>query len=638
MKKHFHLSTAGIMPAVATLVLLLCGSVWAETKEKPVPTPPKKPQQGFFQEITYACTVETNVSYEYTKKVAGMVKNAEEKFYKLFKLTPELVQGWSKDKFDKKGNIPGSIMWDLHYRPWIDIKVYKDQETMADEWFELTGVKDPAIKATQGLPGAYFSVGPDYQSNGWSVRKIRSFVANRDDDELERTLLHEMGHLFIETYTLGLALGSKQDVNNQKQALPAWLNEGVAQLFELIFSKAPSSKKALLKQQAMIYEAVKLKDHYPFKEFVEVTNAHNLAAVAGDPLKATINYAQSASVMDYMVNVDGARFFDFLTNYREMHVKRNLQTPNHVTEFFSFQDEAFKKAFNCTIAEVEPFWIKHINKQMDETLKKQPEMHYWIGEYYLRRKKGGASDLTRAEEEFNLAMKLAPNKGEGYLGSGRMLMQKRDYVAALPLLKKAAELMATDDEAWYYLGIAQLNTTLYKDAVASLEKSIKLHPRSPHALAGMGRAALEAKDFDKAVKAFDEAYEASRNPHFLFQKGQAAFFGGKYELAQQGFANYVNIFKNDAQGQFWYGMAAWRLGNKEFAIKKLEEADALSPNSRLIKQGLQAAKAGETMRFVGEPTEEELAAAKNKKEEDKKKKDEPITKPVNKPVIVEQDE
>lgn len=637
MKKFPILRSAGIGPAAAMLVLVCSASNLRAAAPTEWLVPPK-PATGFFQERTYACTVETNISYEYTQKVAGMVRSAEEKFYKLFKLTPELMQGWSKEKFDRKSNIAGTFLYDLKYRPWIDIKVYKDQETMADEWFELTGVKDPAIKATQGLPGAYFSVGPDYTSKGWSVRKIRSFKANRDDDELERTLLHEMGHLFISTYTLAVALGSKQDPNNDKQHLPAWLNEGVAQLFELIFSKAASSKKALMKQQAMIYEAVKLKDHYPFKEFTEVTNAHNLAAVAGDPLKATINYAQSASVMDYMVNVDGARFFDFLTNYREMHVKRNLQQREHVTEFFSFQDEAFKKAFNCTISEVEQYWVKHINKTMDETLKKQPEMHYWIGEYYLRRKKGKEADLARAEEEFNLAMKLAPKKGEGYLGSGRMLMQKHDYVAALPLLKTATELMPNDDEAWYYQGLAQLNTTLYADAVKSLEKAIQIHPRAPHVLAGMGRAAMEAKDYDKAVSAFEDAYVASRNPHYLFQKGQAAFFGAKYEIAQQGFANYVNIFKNDAQGQFWYGEAAWRLGNKEFAIKKIEEAAALSPNNRLIKEGLKMAKSGETLRFVGEPSEEELAAAKAKREDEKKKKEETFTKPVNKPLIVEQDE
>ena len=77
--------------------------------------------------------------------------------------------------------------------------------------------------------------------------------------------------------------------------MPAWLGEGTAQLFENLWSNAASSKKARLRQQAMIYEAVNIGDSYPFKDFIKVTNAHNLAAVANDPLKATINYAQSAS-------------------------------------------------------------------------------------------------------------------------------------------------------------------------------------------------------------------------------------------------------------------------------------------------------------------------------------------------------
>lgn len=603
------------------------------------PEPPPKPATGFYQVVTYACTVETNVSQAYTTKVANMVKNAEEKFYKLFKLTPDLMHGWSKEKFDQKGNIPGTIIHDLKYRPWIDIKVYKDQDTFRDEWFELTKVTDPAQKATQGTPGAYFSVGPDYPDKTWAVRKIRSFVDNRDDDELERTLLHEMGHLFIETYTLGIAQAGKQ-ASEDKKDLPAWLNEGVAQLFELIFSKAASSKKALMKQQAMIYEAVKIKDSYPFKEFSEVANAHNLKAVANDPLKATINYAQSASVMDYMVNVDGARFFEFLTAMREFHVKRNLQTrdPNHVSEFFSFQEEAFKRAFNVTIPEVEPFWVKQINKNMAETLKKQPEMHYWIGEYYLRRKKGGKEDMKRAEEEFNLAMKEAPTKGEGYLGSGRMLMRKGDYVGALPLLKKAADFMSKDEDAWYYLGMAQLNTTLYKDAVESFEKALKIYPRNANALSGLGAAAIQAKQTDKAIKAYDEAYAASRDPRFLKQKGEAAFFGGKYEAAQQGFNTFLKIFPNDARAHFWYGMAAMRLKDKALALKEFETAAKLQPNDEMIAEALKRANTDDPLRLVGEPSEAEVAAMKEKKATEVIKKDESFAKPVNKPLLVEQDE
>ena len=74
---------------------------------------------------------------------------------------------------------------------------------------------------------------------------------------------------------------------------------------------------------------------------------------------------------------------------REFHIKRNLHNPdkNHVSELFSFQNEAFKNAFNCSIVDVEQYWVKDLNKKMEDNFKKQPELHYWIGEYYLRRKK-----------------------------------------------------------------------------------------------------------------------------------------------------------------------------------------------------------------------------------------------------------
>jgi tetratricopeptide (TPR) repeat protein len=540
------------------------------------------------------------------------------------------MQGWSKEMFDKKNGIPGTVMVDLGIRPWIDIRVFKDQEGFADEWFTLAHVTDPLQKATTGMPGAYFSMGPDSEYDKRAVRKIRSFVANRDDEELERTLLHEMGHCFVESYMLAFAGGAKQ-ASDDKKDLPAWLNEGIAQLFELIFTNTPSSKKARMKQQAMIYEAVKLKDSYPFKEFVNVANAHNLAAVANDPLKATINYAQSASVMDYMVHVDGIKFFNFLTNMREYHIKRNLHNPdkNHVTELFSFQDEAFKNAFGVSIPGVEQYWVKDLNKKMDATLKAQPETHYWIGEYYMRRKKGGESDFKRAEEEFNIAMKDAPTKGEGYLGMGRIAMRKGDYVAALPSFEKAAKLMPKDEDAWFYLGFAQLNSGQHKEAVESFTNSLKIYARNANALAGLGAAALESHQFDTAVKAYDSAYESSRNPRFLFQKGQALFFFKKYELAQASFAAYVAIFKNDPQGQLWYGIAAYRLGNKEFAMKKYAEALLLQPKNAMIKQAIALGEKGESLTFEREVDEPAVAAtAEIKKSE----------KPANKELLKLEDE
>src|SRR5208283_1901922 len=115
-------------------LMLIAGRLVAGGAPEPEPIP--KPQPGFFQVVTPAMIVETDVSAAYTNKVAQMVQNAEMKFYTLFKLTPELMRGVSREKFDNHSNIPGTIMWDVGLHQYIDVRVYKDMEKFADEWFE----------------------------------------------------------------------------------------------------------------------------------------------------------------------------------------------------------------------------------------------------------------------------------------------------------------------------------------------------------------------------------------------------------------------------------------------------------------------------------------------------------------------
>jgi tetratricopeptide (TPR) repeat protein len=576
-----------------------------------VAEPPPKPPMGWHQVITPAFVVETDVSKAYAEKLATMVRNAEIKFYKLFSLTPELMNGVSKAKFDAKYNIPGDTL--KSFRAYVEVRVFKEQEKFSDEWFDETGVKDKQQRLKQGIPGAWTGGRQEYEK-GKQIRIIRSFVANRDDDEIERTLLHEMGHLFMHAYLLEYSGAPPEGQESQKRGTPAWLGEGMAQLFENLWSNAASAKKERMRQQAMIYEAVNLGDSYPFEEFTNITNAHNLKAVANDPLRSTLNYAQSASVMDYMVNVDGARFFVFLQNLRALNFERNLQSrdPNHIRELFTLQNEAFKKAFNSDIVPVEAAWKKNIKTVMEKQLKTSPEYYYWIGEYYLRRGKDKANDLINAEKNFELAMTRAPKKGEGYLGMGRMAIRKNDNARAAELMTQASVLMPNDDEVWYYHGIALVNIGKVKEAVESFEKSLKLYPRSARAYSGLAQAALHSKQYDKAIDAYDQAYQCDRDPYLLFLKGRAAFFGKNYKAAQGGFARFAEIYPQDVEGALWYGLAAWRLGDKEFALQKMKEAVKLNGDHEMAKVALEMALKGETIRFEREDPEPADVAAGRK--------------------------
>ncbi len=605
-------------PACLFTLVLLAGAVYGGQAQ---PDMPAKAPQGFFQIVTPAFNIECNTSKAHADKVATMVKNAEVRFYQLFKLTPELMNGTSKPKFDNKANIPGDVMSAaFNFKPFIHVRVYKDMEGFTDEWFDLTGMKDKEQRLRTGIPGAYFCTRPDYDKSKM-LREIRTFVANRDDDELERTLLHEMGHLFMQSYLLAFFGDPPKGQESQKRGIPAWLSEGLAQLFEILWSKASSAQKAKLRSEAMIYEATQIGDSYPFDDFVNITNAHNLAAVAGDPLKATLNYAQSLSVMDYMVNVDGARFFSFLENLRGLNFERNLRTRNkdHIPELYSFQNEAFRKAFNCDMKDVEPFWKKSIKTKMEATLKKQPEVNYWIGEYYLRRGKDKENDYAKAEERFKLAMTLAPTKGEGYLGMGRMQLRKNDHETALKTLTKAAELMPKDEEPWYFLGMAQINNGKLTESVESLNKALKIFPRSARSLSGLATALFHSNQFAKAAETYEQAYQVTHNPQYMREKGRAAFFAKDYRLAQSAFSVFSDTYPKDAQGALWYGLAAWRLNDKEFGMKKMQEAKVLNPNDGMITEAIRLAEKGETLRFeledavAADPAKPDAAGAAKKK-------------------------
>lgn len=624
-----------------SLLALLAGSVQAGQSGPLVLAPPPKAPEGFTQMITPGgcICVETNISQAYTQKITQMVANAEQRFYQLFspgnkpfKFTPDMMNGVSKQYFDNNAHIPGDFM--NFFRSYVELRVFKNEDTFRNEWLDQTGVKDKLQRLRQGIPGAWSGYDHDKDSDGKPigklVRRIRTFVADRDDDEVERTLLHEMGHIFMFSFLLEFAGNPPAGQEAQKRGTPAWLGEGTAQLFENRWAtNQAKAQKDRLRQDGMIYEAVKLGDYYPFKDFTEITNAHNLQAIAGDPLRSILNYAQSASVMDFMVNTNGSMFFDFLCNLRKENFEKNLMSKdkNHIPELYTFQNECFHKAFNCDIGEVEGYWKKHVKDEMEKNLKSKPELYYWIGEYYLRRGKDKANDLVHAEENFKLAMDGAPKKGEGYLGMGRMAIRKKDDDNALKYLTTAVELMPKDADALYYFGIAQVNTGKIKEAIETLNKSIAIYPLNQAAQAGLGLASFHAGDFVKSMDAYEKAYQASHNPYYLFQKGYAAFYAKKYRDAQSAFNTFCDWYPQDGQGKMWYGLAAWRLGDHDFAMKQFEESKKLNPGDGMIGEVMEMAKKGETIKFTDEKDDEVVAT----KPPDKTEKTDSKTPPAEKP-------
>ena len=601
MSKPLSLLRAGT--ALALLALsAACGEDAGNLKPGPPPA-------GFQQFLLPAFDVQTDVPKPYPEKLARQINGAEQRMYQLFRFSVGFLKGNDRTtRLGTKYPIPGDTLAKWGFKPWIEVRVYQKYEDYANEYFDETDRMESLInktplkketpeerarrRLTEGVPGAYYMRITDYDGK-YAIRRIRAFVGQQTAEEIEADILHEMGHLFLETYLMELTGAPKRGMEAEKRGTPAWIAEGIAQLFEINWASSKESLKHKNRNQAMIYEAVKSGDTYPFKDFVNVTNAHNLMAVAHDPLKATINYVQSYSVMTYMVEKDWARFLQFLENLRFNNFDLNRKTPGRLPELYSIQDKSFRDAFVIPLLDLEQYWKKHVVESFEKELKAKPGMYYWCGEYYLRRK-----DLDKAEERFKQAIAGAPKEGGGYLGLGRVALARNRVPEALENLTKAAELSPEDEDAFYHLGIAQLSAGKPAEAIASLEQAVKLYPRFHQAMAELAEACLQAKDFERAMKAYDQAFQVqSYNPYYLLNKGRAALFAGDNEEAQRDFAAFSNAFTHSADGPFWYGIAAWRLGQKDFAIKKFEAAAALDPNNQMIKVALERAKKGEGITF-----------------------------------------
>ncbi|HEY3323154.1 MAG TPA: tetratricopeptide repeat protein [Planctomycetota bacterium] len=617
---------------VLACVAMLSAAAYGEMADaRAIPVPIKAPAP-FLQAQVGSILVRTDVSQAYLQQLCQQVAKMEQRMGTLFKLSDGFMRGNDpKTRMqDKRFSIPGDQMAKEGVLPWIELRVYKNFEGYCDEWFMETDrireavnkKKMPVLtpeqrvvrRMTEGVAGAYFMIihankygetTSDESENKYMIRRVRAYLGSKSPDEVEADILHETGHLFLETYLMVWGGTAQEGHETEKRGIPAWINEGTAVLLGTNWASSREATRNRLKYLAWCYEGIPAGETYPFSQLADLTNDMNIMDITKNAQKGFMNYAQSYCIMNYMIEKDWVHYLPFLENVRGMHMEQARKTRGAgVSECFSVQAKAFKEAFGIDFTELEKYWKTYIKETMEKEFKKNAGSNYWCGLYHLQHQ-----SLEKAEACFKKAIDGAPKQSEGYLGMGQVNIRKKDYAGAVTVLTKATELNPKDDDAFYYLGMAQLHCQKPKEAIAAFQAAVKLYPLNHVAHSHLSDAYFQAGQYKEAMDSAEQAFKLnSNNPNYLFQKGHAAFFNGDYAEAMRNFNIYASIFQRDPEGHFWYGMTALRQKQKEFAIKELTTAAQLGGDGDYYKMALQRAQKDQPLVFQGEKSAEKEPA------------------------------
>jgi tetratricopeptide (TPR) repeat protein len=150
-------------------------------------------------------------------------------------------------------------------------------------------------------------------------------------------------------------------------------------------------------------------------------------------------------------------------------------------------------------------------------------------------------ELSRAAEEAQKAISLAPDEPDGYRALGRILLVRAEYEQAQSASKRAIEINPSDAYALAVWGSAQSFSGEIDAAVESLQLALKLDPMlEPHYYFDMAMAYYLARRHEDALRAAESGLARYPNlPMTLIPAAAAAAQLGRKEQA----ARYVETLQ-----------------------------------------------------------------------------------------------
>ena len=181
-----------------------------------------------------------------------------------------------------------------------------------------------------------------------------------------------------------------------------------------------------------------------------------------------------------------------------------------------------------------------------------------------------------ALREYQKTLQLKAGLYQAEINQAVILMRRRDYSAALPLLKDAQQQKPREFRPAFYLAEALLAAGDATQAAAAYQLALTLDPKSAAAELGWARALVKSGNLDEAAKHFEIA--AAAKPEYrdsLLELAQAYEQAGQKQKA----IDLYMQFPNNASVQEHMGSLLIEQQRFSDALPRLEQAVAAAPTT-----------------------------------------------------------
>jgi len=385
----------------------------------------------------------------------------------------------------------------------------------------------------------------DYgKPTGVIIREIGVSAEGMDDTAVLRDIYHEMGHIFMATYMV------------YPVEVPSWIEEGTAQLFQFYKGNGTNPERERDQREGWLTEMVNEDYTIPWKDIIKVSNMDNLDFTYQDPLRGDVQYIQSWSMIEFMISNDlrmdaYVQMLQLFKSKASAHWDEtghsNAAMQNYL---YTIQEDAFQQCYGNNFLEVEATWKKWITRQYQIDLRKKPWLHYHRGEWYLVRanypRKDETKDelLDKADVIFQACIKDQPLRPEGYVGRGRVQLERHKLAEAGESFAKAISLGADNYDALLYGGALMIMNGHCDTAIAPLKKAALQRPGDWQAHFYLGQAmAAGGGDLTEAVVHLRTAAEKSPKDAAKcgWLEGTADYLSGKMHEAYIAYLKVENL-------------------------------------------------------------------------------------------------